>query len=127
MAYATVEDLESRWRDLSEDEEEKATILLDDAATYLNGFVVVDPDNAQQADALKIVSCNMVRRVMGVSDDLFGITEGTMTADIYSQRFTYANPNGDWYLTATEKRLLGIGSGKIASLRPVIWGQHIVY
>lgn len=126
MAFATVEDLEARWRALTADETEKAEVLLGDAGTYLSLFVNVDPEDEEQAEALKIVSCNMVRRVMNVTDDMLGVTEGTMTADIYSQRFAYANPNGDWYLTATEKRLLGISRSFISSMRPVIWGEHIV-
>lgn len=33
MAYATVNDLESRWRDLTPSESERAETLLDDAAS----------------------------------------------------------------------------------------------
>lgn len=124
MAFATVSDLEARWRDLSEDEEERASVLLDDAAVYLESLVVVDPENEHQADALMIVSCNIVRRAMNVTDDLFGVSDATMTADIYSQRLTYSNPGGNFYITKAERKMLGIG-GSIQSLRPVIWGVHV--
>lgn len=123
MAFATVQDLESRWRDLTDDEEARAEVLLSDAAVYLSSLVVVDPENEQQAEALKIVSCNIVHRMMNVTDDLFGVTEGTMTADIYTQRYTYSNPNGNMYITKQEKRMLGIG-GTLTNIRPVIWGVH---
>lgn len=123
MAFATVQDLESRWRDLTEDEEAKAAVLLEDAAVYLESLVVVDPEDEHQASALNIVSCNIVRRMMNVTDDMYGVTEGTMTADIYTQRFTYSNPNGNMYITKPEKRMLGIG-GTLTNIRPVIWGVH---
>ena len=47
MAYADVSDLESRWRDLSADEEAKAAVLLDDASAMLDSLVDVNPDDEQ--------------------------------------------------------------------------------
>ena len=124
MAFATVQDLIDRWRELTEDEEAKASVLLDDAAVYLSALVTVDPENEQQASALKIVSCNIVRRMMNVTDDMYGVSEATMTADIYSQRYSFSNPSGNMYITKAEKRLLGIG-GTLTNIRPVIWGVHV--
>lgn len=123
MAFATVQDLESRWRELTEDEAERAEVLLDDAAVYLSALVVVDAEDEQQQEALKIVSCNIVRRMMNVSDDLYGVSDATMTADIYSQRYTFAGGGGNMYITKPEKRMLGIG-GTLTNIRPVIWGVH---
>lgn len=126
MAFATVEDLEARWHTLTEDEQARATVLLGDAAIMLSAQVEVDATDEEQAEALKIVSCNMVQRVMSVTEDIYGITKGTITADIYSQSYTYANPSGDMYLTKNEKEMLGISSAYIDSYRPVIWGEHVI-
>lgn len=126
MAFATYEDLEARWRPLSEDEQARASVLLDDAAVYLQNFVAVVPEDLAQAEALKIVSCSMVQRSMMASEnDAFGITEQTIKADIYSQSLSFANPSGDLYLTASEKRLLGITSSYLMGVRPTINPQVI--
>lgn len=121
MAFATYIDLEARWRPLSQDEIDRATVLLDDAAVYLSAFVDVDESDENQMQALKIVSCSMVQRAMSATgNDVFGVTESTIKADIYSQTLSYANPSGDLYLTGGEKRLLGITSSYLTSLRPTI-------
>lgn len=121
MAFATSDDLAARWRPLTEDEEEKANVLLEDAAVYLSAFVTVDAEDTQQQAALKMVSCSMVQRAMVASEnDAFGVAESRISADIYSQSVTYSNPNGDLYLTASEKRLLGITSSYMVGVRPTI-------
>lgn len=118
MAFATLEDLEARWRPLSEAEQSRARTLLDDAAVYLSSLV---PSLCGKEDALRIVSCSMVQRAMASSSgDAFGADKLTIGADIYSQTLSYSGTMGGMYLTASEKRLLGVGSSYMASLRPAI-------
>lgn len=125
MAYADVSDLEARWRGLSADEEARAAVLLDDASAMLTALVNVDEDDEEQAELLKVVCCNMVTRSMSASEsDAFGLTQQSITAGPYTQSFNYSNPGGDMYLTKMEKRLLGITSGYIGSLRPMMAGEH---
>lgn len=117
MAFATVEDLEARWKPLTEEQEEVAEALLDDASALVSSQVQVDPDDDAQAALLKYVVCAMVKRAMTPSDSgAVGITQGSMSADIYSQSWTYSNPSGDLYLSATEKKALGIGAGFMGSI-----------
>lgn len=59
MAYATVNDLERRWRLLSPSERERAEVLLEDASAIIYSY---DPKADEQI--LSIVCCNMVRRAM---------------------------------------------------------------
>ena len=120
MAYATVSDLEARWRELTADEETKAGVLLDDAAAILDTLAVFDSSDPNVAANLRTVSCNMVMRSMSSSADAVGMSQGSMTAGPYTQSWTFANPSGDMYLTKLEKRLLGVTSGYIGSLRPLI-------
>lgn len=120
MAYATVDDLEARWRPLSTTEQDRAEVLLDDAAVYLSALVTVDDSDQAQADVLKVVSCSMVQRVMSSDVDTFGVSQTSMTAGSYTQSMTFANPSGDFYLTAMEKRLLGIASSKLGTIRPKV-------
>ena len=125
MAYAEVSDIETRWRDLSTDEEARATALIDDASAMLAELVDIRDGDEQQAELLKIVCCSMVIRAMSASEyDAFGASQMSMTAGPYTQQFTYANPSGDMYLTKMEKRLLGITSSYITSIRPMMRGDH---
>jgi hypothetical protein len=118
MAFATVADLEARWRSLTEAEEAQASVLLDDAAAYLQALVEVDPDDEVQAANLKMVSCNMVKRAMSSSaSDAFGVTNATATMGPFSQQVAYANPSGDMYVSKSERAILGIGTATIGSIR----------
>lgn len=121
MAYATVSDLEARWRPLSVAEKQRAGVLLEDAAVILDAFVDICPGDGCRMKALRQVSCSMVQRAMTAAENgLVGISQQTISADIYSQSMTTANPSGDLYLTSMEKRLLGIGGAYAVSVRPVI-------
>ena len=125
MAFADVSDLESRWRELSTDEEARANVLLDDASAMLSALVEVDSSDAGQAELLKIVCCDMVIRAMSATAaDTFGVSQTSMTAGPYTQSFSYSNPSGDMYLTKLEKRLLGISTSYIGTIRPMMKGEH---
>lgn len=119
MAYADVSDIEARWRALSTDEQARAAVLLDDASVQLSRLVTVDDSDQQQLAALKMVSCNMVIRVMSAGTSaMFGATNASMTGGPYSQSWTYEAPTGDMYLTKAEKALLGVSSTVISTIRP---------
>ena len=125
MAFAEVSDIEARWHPLSSEEQERAEVLLEDASAMLSELVKVDESDEEQADLLKIVSCNMVIRSMSATEhDSFGATNMSMTAGPYQQSFTYSNPTGDMFLTKMEKRLLGITSNFIGYIRPMMAGEH---
>ena len=117
MAYATIDDLELRWRPLTADESARAQALLDDAALMLDAVLSAASIQDVEEGALVAVSCNMVRRAMALSESgMYGVSQGTVSADIYSQTMTYANPTGDMYLTGNEKRMLGISNSYIGSI-----------
>lgn len=116
MAYASVSDIEARWRVLSSDELSRATALLEDAATIIDAYCTVE-----DCDAARVVSCNMVIRAMSASSmDAFGLSQSSMTAGPYTQSWTYSNPSGDMYLTKAEKKMLGISAGYIGTIRPKV-------
>lgn len=124
MTFADVSDIEARWRDLSTEEEARATVLIDDASVMLAQLVDIDESDAAQADVLKIVCCNMVVRSMSATEsDTFGVAQTSMTAGPYSQSFSFSNPSGDMYLTRAEKRLLGIGGNKYRAIMPHTWAD----
>ena len=120
MAYATPDDLAARWRDLSEDERKRAAVLLEDAAALLDVKLSrrgVDPEGLEEA--LKAVSCNMVRRVMAVPYE-GDFTSISRTVGSFSEQFTPRSPDGNMYLTAYDEELLGIdtGRGRVAQIYP---------
>ena len=124
MAFADVSDLESRWRELSTDEEARANVLLGDASA-LSALVKVDSSDYEQSELLKMVCCDMVIRAMSATAaDTFGVSQTSMTAGPYTQSFSYSNPSGDMYLTKLEKRLLGISTSYIGTIRPMMKGEH---
>lgn len=121
MSYATVEDLEARYGELSSELEGRATVLLDDAAAIIDAYVTVDATDEHCLARLRLVSCAMVNRALHAAEsDAYGVSQSTMTAGPYTQNVSFANPSGDLYLTATEKRTLGIGAPYIGELSPQI-------
>ena len=124
MAYAKLEDLEARRGVLDADEQEKAAALLEDAAAILDALMTNSTRTEEQAELLKIVSCDMVNRAMSATPDAFGVSSMSTTAGVYSESLQYSNPSGDLYLTKLEKRLLGISTSYIGTIRPMMAGEH---
>ena len=125
MAYATIADVEARWRTLSADEQTRADALLSDASLMLAELVDVDEEDDEQAELLKVVCCNMVIRAMSATSlDTFGVSQASVTAGPYTQSYSYSNPSGDMYLTKFEKRLLGVSTSYIGSIRAKIAGDY---
>ena len=119
MAFATYEDVAARWRELTADEQSRATVLLDDAAVILRSRVAVVDGDEDQAAALKTVSCNMVIRAMvAASSAAFGVSELNATMGPFAQTARFANPNGDLYLTKQDRRIIGITGGRGRILHP---------
>lgn len=117
MAYATVDDVQARAsRELSPEEEDTCTTLLDDAAVLIDSVA-----SAASADAKKVVSCRMVIRALGSGGQAgipIGATQGSMAALGYTQSWTIGSgSNGELYLSKTERQLLGCGN-RIGSYSP---------
>lgn len=112
VAYATTEDVISGFREMTESEKEKCPFLLDEAGAVIKAYC--KNTDAIDGDVLKLVSCRMVRRVLGDGEDTssfpVGSTQGSMSALGYSQSFTISNGSvGELYLSKVEKKMLGIG------------------
>ena len=96
--------------------------LLEDASAMLLALLGPHYDAADELQAanLKTVCCNVVSRALAATTTGagFGVQQHSMTASAFNEQFTYSNPAGDLYLTATEKRMLGIGAGRIGATWP---------
>lgn len=60
MMYATVQDVESGFRTLSDDEKSRCAALLEEASAIIDAYASNSVDEQK-----KIVSCRMIRRVLG--------------------------------------------------------------
>ena len=121
MGYAEVSDLEARWRPLTDEEAARASALLDDASALIDAYGQVDPSDPDTGRALTAVVCAMVQRAMSsAATDAYGVTQQSMTAGPYTQSWSYSNPTGDLYMTKAEKKMLGLASGYIGSIRPMV-------
>lgn len=122
--FATLDELETRYRVLDADESKRAVALLDDASFVLRrefelAGVEINAADEIQAHNLSAVCCSMVKRVLanGVAGDY---KQYSQTAGSFNEQYTFANPQGDIYLTSQERRLLGIKKRRtrVAFLRP---------
>lgn len=123
--FAAAADLEARWRTLSDDEGRRADTLLGDASVFLAALmrksgVGVAPGDSIQSETLKAVCCSMVQRAMSAATDSAPFSQESMAAGPFSQSYTYANPNGDMYLTKGERQRLGLDGQRMGSIRPHI-------
>lgn len=118
-AFATHSDLAARWRSLSTGEQTRATTLLGDASAELRALDnTIDQrieDDLLDADIPKRVVCQMVKRAM-IGDANEGLNQFSETTGPFTNSGTFANPNGDLYLTKNERKLLGIGKGRAFSI-----------
>ena len=112
MLYATAEDVAAGFRNLSDDEKDRCVSLLEEAAVIIDAYSA-----GADADRKKLVSCRMVRRVLGdgCGNDAplypLGSTQGSVSAMGYSQSWTMSGgSSGELYLSKLEKKLLGVGS-----------------
>lgn len=113
MAYATYGDICER-KDINGIDKERVETLLEDAA------VIIDVYNKSASDTAKrFVSCNMVIRTIGSSDEgvPIGTTQATLSALGYSQSWTNSYGSGELYLSKMDKKVLGIG-GKVGYTNP---------
>ena len=67
---------------------------------------------------LSTVCMDVVRRAMDVPEGMGGVDTYSQGAVGYSESFKYANPGGDLFLKASERRALGIGRARVGSAVP---------
>lgn len=107
-AYAFFEDYAARYAAEPTDEK-RITVLLEDASAIIDSML--SGGTAPEA-LLTSIACAMVNRAMAAAD-MGGISQYSEGAIGMTASVTYANPNGDLYLTQVEKDALGIGGGMV--------------
>ena len=122
-AFATVDDLQKRWKALSDIEKPRAETLLLDASAIISTMcaqsgITIDKTDELQALNLNSITCEMVKRAMLSPLDQAPMSNYSQTAGSYSESGTFVNPTGDLYLTSNEKKRLGIGRQRMFSIQP---------
>lgn len=115
MAYASYADVILRYPATADQSDARINALLEDAAAvidreFLDAGETIDPSDSTQAQNLLSVSCSMVARSVGADGNANGISSLTQMAGPIQQTVSYSNPNGDMYMTSSERRRLGISS-----------------
>ena len=127
-AFATIDDLQARWRTLEDSEVEQAQVLLQDATAMLMSKlkrhgVTIDTEDEVQAHNLVEICCAMVRRCMDAPQDMFDATSISQAAGPYSQSFNLSNASGSLYIKKAEAAILGC-TQRVGALRPYIEGAQ---
>lgn len=110
VAYATVADVESRWRPLSAEESARATVLLEDASQILRDeYALTAEVEVEKAATLERIVAQMVIRALTGGLDLAGVESVSAGTGPFSETRKFTNPNADLYLTRAERKQLGLG------------------
>lgn len=123
-AFATIDDLNSLWRTLTEDEEERAESLLNivsdelrlrarDVGKDLDEMINTTPALANVA---KSVTCDVVARVLMTSTNQEPTTQFSQSALGYSVSGTYLVPGGGVFIKKNELARLGLRRQKLGGI-----------
>ena len=96
----TVEALRARWPDMPPGSEEHARDLLEDAGVLIRA--AAPRWFNLPGEAITILASRMVKRAMAAGAFVEGASSLTQTAGPFNQQISFANPNGDLYLSRAE-------------------------
>jgi hypothetical protein len=123
--YATVEDLKTLWRPLSNEEEERAGLLLETVSDALrteayNRGVDLDLKAEKEGEfyrnTLRSVTVDVTARVLMTSTDSEPLQSSTESALGYSVSATYLIPGGGLFIKRSELKRLGLLKQKVGSV-----------
>lgn len=137
--YATVEDLSTYWRPITEAETPRAEDLLSLASSRIRLYaakVDIDIDTKageddDYADAVKWVVMEATKRAMATPVDVPPVDNYSQSAGPYSENYRFTNPSGDLWFKKAELKALGIsGMQVIDSITPTtrrdIYGEQSI-
>lgn len=115
-AFATIEDLNTLWRPLKPEEEERANALLDvvsDSLRYeaekVNEDLDLKKENSKAFESvLKSVTVDVVSRTLMTSTDQEPMTQFSQSALGYSVSGSYLVPGGGLFIKKSELNRLGL-------------------
>lgn len=106
--YATADDVEARWRPLSDQERSRADVLGQDASSLIRArFPDIDSQvttGAVDPNVLTLVAAGMVRRAMTAPSD--GVSQQSETVGPFGRSQSFANPLGNVFITQADLTLI---------------------
>ena len=125
IQYASVSDLQQHWPALPVDREAEAAQKLFEATVEVRALYP-DVDRRIQAEELDLsvpalVVCRMVKRAMDSPDgQVAGVNQIQQSAGPFGQTLSFTNPDGNVYLSKSDKALLSAGRvrGKAFTIHP---------
>lgn len=114
--FATLEQLETFWKDIPDADEPRAEYLLELASNRLRmigGDVGVNvdqkvADSEAYASTAQWVVMEAVKRAMLTPTDQAPVDTFSQTAGPYSENYKYSNPSGDLWFKKSELNSLGL-------------------
>ncbi len=115
----TVNDLISRWRPLSQEEIDKATVFLSDCENALHVYAYdrgkdldqMMEDYPPRADLYTAVVCDIVRREMQSSSETGpAMSQYSQSVNGYNIQGTFLSPGGGLFIKNSELKLLGLSN-----------------
>ena len=127
--FATTEDIRTLWRDLTPEEEERASALLQKVSSILRSEadkVGKDLDLMIQqkpylADVATSVTVDVVARALATPTNQEPVSQFTESAMGYSYSGTYLVPGGGVFIKKAELARLGLKRQKIGGMK--LWGD----
>lgn len=124
MAWATPEDLTTRYPQALDQSDKRLEALLADAeaaiaAELADAGISTDAESVTDTLAanLKAVECSMVARALAASSaNAVGVSQVSQTAGPINMSQTFSNPTEDLYLTAADRKKLGITGGRASQV-----------
>lgn len=117
-SFATPEDYEARYGPF-EDSARLATLLADASAFIQQQPGFTEPTTDVKTQNLTRVTCAVVYRSLSAGE-LAGLQSYSQGGVGYSASVTPYNPSGDFYLTKTEKKTLGLHGAQIGTVYAAI-------
>lgn len=120
--YATADQYKARYGDV--DDTIALEAVLEDATRLIASELerAGKPADDEQAADVRMQVCRQVAsRVMDHiegNDVPLGVTQIAQSAGPFAHTYSIGNPYGDMYLTKAERRMLGLGRGRMGFLYP---------
>lgn len=119
--YATVSDLSTYWRTITDSETDRANELLTLASSRLRVYasesgVDIDSeisDSEDYANTAKWVVMEAVKRALATPTDVPPVDNYSQAAGPYSENYRFTNPSGDLWFKKSELKALGISGNQI--------------
>ncbi|OTA27233.1 hypothetical protein B9G54_01560 [Alloscardovia macacae] len=112
-SFATVDQLQARWRPLTASESNRAQVLLEDASDKIRTDYPSAIHSATSTTLERIV-CQMVKRAMLAVEERMGVRQMSQTTGSFADSWTFTNPDGDLYITSSERASLTASDGLIS-------------